>query len=446
MKAHTAVIILILLSWSWHECSAQDIWSLERCIEYACANNLSIKQQSLEVTRSENQLLQSRLSFVPSLSASVGHNLNWGRSVDLQNLEIIRNQLSQSTSASANTSIQLLDGLSKLYSLKSSRKSIDISLQEVERLKDEISISIVRSYLQILLAKEMLATSQENFKSISEQGDRTRLLVEAGSQPYTALLDIESQLAAERVQTVTAESQVTTSTLALQQLLDLPYSKDFQIHIPEIDGMLSSYHGYSADEIYASAQNLPVIQSARLSLDKGDIELKAAKGQYWPKISLSASYGTFYSSSSYSPSGTAYPFFEQFRDNINPSISIGLSIPIFSNWSVRTNVRNAELSRRSLEIDLKLKQQTLYKDIQTAVTEADTYYRKMEAALANVNSMQESFRYVQEKFNTGALNGTDYTVARTNLLKARSEYLQAKYQFVFQIKIIDFYKGLPLTL
>ena len=446
MKAHTAVIILILLSWSWHECSAQDIWSLERCIEYACANNLSIKQQSLEVTRSENQLLQSRLSFVPSLSASVGHNLNWGRSVDLPTLEIIHNQLSQSTSASANTSIQLLDGLSKLYSLKSSRKSIDISLQEVERLKDEISISIVRSYLQILLAKEMLTTSQENFKSISEQRDRTRLLVEAGSQPYTALLDIESQLAAERVQTVTAESQVTTSTLALQQLLDLPYSKDFQIHVPEIDGMLSSYHGYSADEIYASAQNLPVIQSARLSLDKGDIELKAAKGQYWPKISLSASYGTFYSSSSYSPSGTAYPFFEQFRDNINPSISIGLSIPIFSNWSVRTNVRNAELSRRSLEIDLKLKQQTLYKDIQTAVTEADTYYRKMEAALANVNSMQESFRYVQEKFNTGALNGTDYTVARTNLLKARSEYLQAKYQFVFQIKIIDFYKGLPLTL
>lgn len=446
MKAHTAVIIMILLSWSWHECSAQDIWSLERCIEYACANNLSIKQQSLEVTRSENQLLQSRLSFVPSLSASVGHNLNWGRSVDLQNLEIIHNQLSQSTSASANTSIQLLDGLSKLYSLKSSRKSIDISLQEVERLKDEISISIVRSYLQILLAKEMLATSQENFKSISEQRDRTRLLVEAGSQPYTALLDIESQLAAERVQTVTAESQVTTSTLALQQILDLPYSKDFQINVPEIDGMLSSYHGYSADEIYASAQNLPVIQSARLSLDKGDIELKAAKGQYWPKISLSASYGTFYSSSSYSPSGTAYPFFEQFRDNINPSISIGLSIPIFSNWSVRTNVRNAELSRRSLEIDLKLKQQTLYKDIQTAVTEADTYYRKMEAALANVNSMQESFRYVQEKFNTGALNGTDYTVARTNLLKARSEYLQAKYQFVFQIKIIDFYKGLPLTL
>lgn len=444
MKHLTAVLILIMLTAV--RLPAQDIWTLDRCIEYAWANNLSIRQQNIEVARSENQLLQSRLSFVPSLSASIGHNLNWGRSVDLQNLEIIHNRLSQSTSASANASIQLLDGLSKLYSLRSSRKSIDISLQEVERLKDEISISIVKGYLQILLAKELLATSQENFKSISEQRDRTRLLVEAGSQPYTSLLDIESQLATERVQTVTAESQVTTSTLALQQLLDLPYSKDFRIAVPEIDSVLSVYTGESADDIYSLAQDMPVVRSARLALDRGDIELKAAKGQYWPKISLSASYGTFYSSSSYAPDGMTYPFFEQFRDNINPSISIGLSIPIFSNWSIRTNVHNAELSRRSLEIDLKLKQQTLYKDIQTAVTEADTYYRRMEAALANVNSMQESFWYVQEKFNTGALNGTDYTVARTNLLKARSEYLQAKYQFVFQLKIIDFYKGVPLTL
>ena len=175
-------------------------------------------------------------------------------------------------------------------------------------------------------------------------------------------------------------------------------------------------------------------------MEASELELKIARSGYIPSLSLSAGIG------SSNANGSDFTFGEQIKQNWNNSVGITVSIPIFSNWSVRTNVRNAELSRRSLEIDLKLKQQTLYKDIQTAVTEADTYYRKMEAALANVNSMQESFRYVQEKFNTGALNGTDYTVARTNLLKARSEYLQAKYQFVFQIKIIDFYKGLPLTL
>ena len=425
---------------------AQDIWSLEKCIEYAWSNNLSIKQQNIEVSKSETQLLQDRLDFLPDLNVSFGHNLNWGRSVDLQNLEIIHNKLSQSTSASANASIYLLDGLSKLYGIKSSRKSLEISIQEVERLKDEISVSIARSYLQILLAKEVLAAAEESFNSLEKQRDRTRLLVEAGSQPYTALLDIESQLASERVQVVTAENRVKTSTLALQQLLDLQYDPDFQIMGPDIDYTIQKYTGYNIDEIYAGALSMPVIQSARLALTKGELDLKSAKGQFYPKISLAASYGTFYSSSTFAPDGSVYPFFEQFRDNINPSISIGLSIPIFNNWNVKTNVRNARLAKESLELDLRTKEQTLYKEIQTAVTEAETYYRQMEAAEANVSSMQESFRYVEEKFNAGALNSTDYTVARANLLKSRSEYLQAKYQFIFQLKIIDFYKGIPMSL
>lgn len=425
---------------------AQDIWSLEKCIEYAWSNNLSIKQQNIEVSKSETRLLQDRLDFLPDLNVSFGHNLNWGRSVDLQNLEIIHNKLSQSTSASANASIYLLDGLSKLYGIKSSRKSLEISIQEVERLKDEISVSIARSYLQILLAKEVLAAAEESFNSLEKQRDRTRLLVEAGSQPYTSLLDIESQLASERVQVVTAENRVKTSTLALQQLLDLQYDPDFQIMVPDIDYTIQKYTGYNIDEIYAGALSMPVIQSARLALTKGELDLKSAKGQFYPKISLAASYGTFYSSSTFAPDGSVYPFFEQFRDNINPSISIGLSIPIFNNWNVKTNVRNARLAKESLELDLRTKEQTLYKEIQTAVTEAETYYRQMEAAEANVSSMQESFRYVEEKFNAGALNSTDYTVARANLLKSRSEYLQAKYQFIFQLKIIDFYKGIPMSL
>ncbi len=442
---HTAAALVLTLLLSL-PVRAQDIWTLDRCIEYAWANNLNIRQQSIEVSRSENQLLQDKLDFVPGLNASIGHNLNWGRSVDLQNLEIIHNKLSQSTSASVNTSIYLLDGLSKLYSLRSSRKSLEISIQEVERLKDEISVSIARSYLQILLSTEILSAAQESLRSVTEQRDRTRVLVEAGSQPYTSLLELESQLASERVQVVTAQNQLTANSLALQQLLDLPYSEDFQIAVPDISAVMAAYTEDSTDNIYASAQSMPVIKSARLALEKGELDLRSAQGQYYPKITLSAGYGTFFSSSSLAPDGSVYPFFEQFRDNINPSVSIGLSIPIFNNWTVRTNVRNARLSRESLEIDLRMKQQTLYKDIQTAVTEAGTCFRQLEAAKANVESMEESFRYVQEKFDAGTLNGTDYTVAKTNLFKAWSEYIQAKYQFVFQLKIIDYYKGIPLTL
>lgn len=443
LTIHIAAIVLGLLPFQLH---AQDSWSLERCIRYAWDNNLTIRQQSLETVRSEAMLTQSRLSFLPSISASFGHNLNWGRSVDLQNLEIIHNKLSQSTSASANASIYLLDGLSKLNNLKSSRKSVEISLQEVERLKDEISISIVKSYLQILLSKEIEASAIESLNAVTAQRERTKLLVEAGNQPYSSLLEIESQLASERVQAVTAGNQVITNTLALQQLLDLPYDPEFRIEIPDTDCLLPESTDMDTEEIYSAAQSMPVIQSARLALDKGELDLRTARGQYYPKISLSASYGTFFSSSTFAPDGSVYPFFEQFRDNINPSISIGLTIPIFNNWSTKANVENARAAKESLELDLKIKQQTLYKEIQTAVTEAGTYLRQMEAALANMNSMRESFRYVEEKFNAGALNGTDYTVAMSNLKKAESEYLQAKYQYIFQLKIIDFYKGVPLSL
>ena len=280
---HTAAVIALTMLFSV-TLTAQDVWTLERCIEYAWANNLTVQKQNLEVSRSGNQLLQDKLDFLPSLSASFGHSLNWGRSVDLQNLEIIRNKLSQSTSASANASVYLLDGLSKLYSLQSSRKNLEISIQEVERLKGEISVSIAKSYLQILLSQEILAAAEESFQSISEQRDRTALLVEAGSQPYTALLEIESQLASERVQVVTAQGQVTANTLALQQLLDLPYSADFRIAAPDISLTAATYTGGNTDDIYAFAQSMPVIQSARLALEKGDLDLRTAQGQYWPKI------------------------------------------------------------------------------------------------------------------------------------------------------------------
>ena len=166
----------------------QKVWSLEECINHAWENNLTVKQKMVEVERGRNNLVKSKADFAPSINADIGYHLNWGRSVDLQNLEIIRNKLSQSTSASVSASVYILDGLSKLYTLKSESKSLEISLQEVESLKNEISISIAKCYLQILLAKEILSASESNFRSITGQRDRTRLLVDAGEADKEAIL------------------------------------------------------------------------------------------------------------------------------------------------------------------------------------------------------------------------------------------------------------------
>lgn len=419
---------------------SQEKWSLEKCINYAWENNLSIKQQELSVQRGENQLLQSKLDILPGLNGSVSHSMNWGKSVDLKDLKITYNNLSQSTSASLSTSVSLFSGLSKFYTVKDNETSLQISLQDVEKTKNDISISITKAFLQIMLSKEILVSREENFKSISEQCERTRKLVDAGSQAYSALLEIESQVASERVQLVSAKNQLANNYLSLVQLLDLPLTDQFDIDSPEISLSSNTFESQNTDSVYNASQALPQIKSAELSLLKSQYELSIAKGRLYPSISFNAGYGSYYSTT-----GTE-KFMDQFTENRNPSMGISLSIPIFNQWQVKTSIKNAELSVKNSEIELRSKHQNLYKEIQQAISDADSYYQQYCASEINMKAMEESFRYVEQKFNIGVLNGTDYTVAKTNLSKAQSDFLQAKYQYVFQLKIIDFYKGIPISL
>jgi len=449
MRRALFVTVSLLLAFGPVLNAQDDVWTLEKCIEYSWNNNLKIKQQSLSVETNENLLKKSKMDYIPSFNLNMNENLNWGRSVDLKNLEIIKNSLSTSTNASLSASIMLFDGLSKIYSLKGNELNLSISLQEVERLKNEMTIQITKAYLQVLLSKQLLRTSIENLESIQSQCDRTKVLVDAGSQPYSALLEMEAQLSSERVQTVSHSSTLKTNILTLTQLLDLENGTDFNVFIPmdeTLDACIASYYPSDMDQVYADALHLPVIKSAELSLEKSRIDLRSAKGKYYPTLSLSASYGAYYTSTSKDQSGKYIPFMDQIKDNVNPTLGFGLSIPIFNNYTVATNVKNAALEVKRQELELRSRHNDLYKEVQQALVDADSFYEKMQAAEVNLRSMTESFRYTEEKFNVGAVNSTDYIVSKTNLLKAQSEYYQTRFQFVFQLKIIDFYKGIPIKL
>ena len=367
--------------------------------------------------------------------------MNWGRSVNMNDLQIIQNKLSQSTSASARASVNLFEGFAKTNEVKSNNILREISVQEVDRLKNNISIEIARSYLQILLSKEIVKSAQESHNSVEEQVERTKKMVEQGSVAYSSLLEIEAQLASEKVQYVNAKNQLSTSLLTLKQLLDLESSvADFDVEDINVDNLTKDFYGESVDALFESSEDLPQIKIAELSLHNSSIQLDIARGRAMPTLSLSAGYGTYFSDS------RTETFFEQFKDNRNPSLSFSLSIPIFSNYQIRTGIKNAKLAVRKAEIDVKSTQQSLYKEIQQVNNDALASYEKYKASETNVKAMEESFRYVKEKFEIGVLNATDYTVARTNLFKATSDYHQSKYQYVFQLKILDFYKGVPISL
>jgi len=420
--------------------TGQKRWSLEECIKHAWDNNLLIKQQELSVEQSENNLAQSRMNYVPTVNASFNHSMNWGRSVNLQDLEIVENKLSQSTSASASAAINLFEGFTKKNDVKNKNILYLASVQEVERLKNDISVEIARSYLQILLSKEILKSTEAGFKSIEEQLERAGKLAEAGSVAYSTVLEVEAQLASERFQVVNAANQLKSNLLNLSSLLDLQEENLFDIEEVNVDKFIREFKGESVDELYKSSLSLPQIKGAELNLESAGLQLAIARGRMYPSLSFSAGYGSYYSDS------RDQSFFDQFNENRNPSIGIGLSIPVFNNLRVKTTIKNAELAMKSANYEVRSRQQILYKEIQQANSDAMASYERLKASESNVEATEESFRYVQQKFDVGALSATDYTIARTNLLKAKSEYYQSKYQFVFQLKILDFYRGIAISL
>ena len=419
---------------------AQKQWTLAECIQYARENNLSVKQQTLNISQVQNQLEQSKWALAPSLSASSGYNFSWGRSVNQQDLTIIENQLSQSGSFSLGASVTLFDGLQNTNTIKRNQTQLEISEQEVELLKNDLSLNIAQYFLQVILAKEMLETARLSHQSVSEQVERTRKLVDAGNLAHSNLLELEAQLAAEQVQIINAENNLRTTQLDLMQALDLSTETDFQIAHPQISIEEKVFSGADVDRLYTQSQSLPQIIVATHTVQLREYQLAIAKGQRYPSLSLSAGVGT-----NYNPD-LAESFFHQLDNRRSPYVGFSLRIPIFSNMSIKTNISNAKLAVNMSQIEMKNRQQVLYKQIQQANNNAISSFQRYQATEQNVKAIQESFRYVQQRFDLGMLNGTDYTVAKNNLFRAQSDNLQAKYQYVFQLKILDFYKGIPITL
>ncbi len=435
-------ILLLVASVSGAFCYGQKVWTLQQCIDYARRNNLQVKMEEISVEQARNTASQSKWDMAPSLNAGASHNMSWGRSVNLQTLEIIKNKRSMSTSGNLSASATIFQGLSKLNSIKSSSTQLKISEQQVEKTKNDITVQITRAYLQLLLAKQILQSARQSCQSTSEQVDRTAKLVDAGSQAYSTLLEVKAQLANEKSQVVSAQGDVRTNQLTLTQLLDLPEeeARNFDVADPQDTLPENLLPQDSAEGIYSQALELPQIKMAEYSLQKSQYDYKAVLGRMMPSLSVQAGYGSYYTD------GQSGAFFTQFEHNKNPSLGFSLSIPVFNGLAYRTSTRNARLAVENNRLLLQVQKQSLYKEIQAAYNEALNSYERMLAAKENMISIQESFTYTENKFNVGMMNATDYNIAKANLFKAISSYYQAKYQYLFELKILDFYRGKQIDL
>ncbi|MBR2134876.1 MAG: TolC family protein [Bacteroidales bacterium] len=441
MMKRVFIFILILLCMGNALSAQQKPWTLSQCIEYARQNNLQVKMEEIGVEQASNSTSQSKWDLAPSVNAGLSHNMSWGRSVNLQTLEIIKNKRSMSTSGNLSASATLFGGFSKTNAIKSNMTSLKIAEQQLEKIKNDITIQITRAYLQLLLSREIERSAQESCKSTEQQVERTAKLVDAGSQAYSTLLEVKAQLANEKSQLVAAQGDVRTNKLTLMQLLELPQEEEnsFEVQAPSEDKD-QLYLIEDVETIYRKALDLPQVKIAEYNLEKSKYDYKSILGRMMPSLSVQAGYGSYYTD------GQSGAFFTQFEHNKNPSIGFSLNIPVFNGLSARMAARNASLARQSNAIMLELQKQSLFKEIQSAHNEAVNSLERMNAAMENMLSIQESFTYTENKFNVGMMNATDYNIAKTNLFKAISAYYQAKYQYLFQLKILDFYKGKSIAL
>jgi outer membrane protein len=422
-------------------------WTLEECIAHALQNNIRIKQQEIMTQYQQSALEQSKLNLLPTLNGSASHNYAFGRALDETTYEFTENETVQSNNFYAGSNVTLFHGLVNYNTIQKNKYQLLASEQDLERFRDDISLSIAMAYLQILLNQELVTATEAQVELTRQQIERTGKLVEAGSIARGNLLDIEAQAAREELQLVNLQNQLTLSLLTLAQMLELPGADDFAVAVPVITVDEEAVKGGPLDIFSIAERSRPEILSAEYQLKSAELDLAIAKGGRSPRLSLGATASTGYSDKRLKPvTFEAYPFGEQLTDNLNYGLGFSLSIPIFNGWQVNTGIRNSRLGIENSQYALESTRKDLYKSIQQAFTDATGAMKKYNASQKAVTSMEEAFRYAEQKLDVGLVTAVEYNQSKTQLLNAQSEMAQAKYEFVFKTKVLDFYRGIPLTL
>jgi outer membrane protein len=456
-------------------------WTLEECVDYAYENNLNVQRGELAMRNNEALLRQNQLSRIPTLSMTGFNGWRWGRSIDPTTNTFVTNKF-LTNGFNWNSNVTLYNGMQQVNSVRQGRKDLEASYYDLQKTRNDVALDVVGAYLNVIFTRELLETARTQLASTQAQLDQTGKLVEAGSLPVTNLLNLQSELASNEVQVINRENDVQLAMLQLKQFLQIPASDDFDIETPEFEADNFQMVPYTAEGVYLEAlETQPEIKSASLNIESAKIGERIARGAQIPRLSLGLGASTNYSDQYRTPTGEtrteivpsqtigflqsdpsqlvqSVPFpqevpvtevrgvGDQWVDNRGYNIGFSLAIPIFQGYQIRTGIQQSKLQRESAEIAAKETRNFLRQTIETAYNDAQAASKVFEAAEKQVAALEESFRATERSYNLGAANFVDYQVASNNLFRARSDLLRSKYDYIFKLKILDFYLGNPLTL
>jgi outer membrane protein len=464
-------LILIFLLTLCFAVKSQATWDLQRCIAYAINHNIGLRQTALNNEINKNNTNQSKAAVLPAVNAGISHVYNFGQTIDrftntFANTEV----LSQNFFVSS--SVVLWSGLSQYNNIKANEYNYLSGVERLKQQQNDLSLNVANAYIGVIFSEELLKISQSQFDVTKEQMERTSKLVDAGSLAKSVEYDIKAQLANELVNITTAENNYQISILSLKQLMNFDSISNFVIERPEIMMQEAPLLENNVQNIYeASLKTQPSIKSNEYGILSAERTLRASKGKISPILTFNASMGTGTSGLAtdilgvrdvgvqpvgvtskgdivYTPI-TQYitrkkSLSDQFKDNVNKSVGFTLNIPIFNGLQTNTSIKNAKINALNARFSQDLTEQTLFKNIAQAHANAKAALNKYKACLLSVDAANESFKYAQQKFNAGAISGLDFSTSKNRQFAAESNLLQAKYDYVFKLKVLDYYQGKPL--
>ncbi len=457
-------------------------YSLQECVDMAIENNLSVRRSELSKEGAKINYNQSRANRLPDLNAGGSVGYNWGRSIDPTTNQFISQQISFS-GVNASSSVTVFNWFRITNTIKQNRLLVESADFGVDKAKNDISLMVVTAYLNVIFNKELLSNAEYQLQSSQEQLDRTAKLVKGGALPLTSELELVSQVATNEVQKVNADNALQLAKLNLKQIMLVPSSEDMNIQIPDLNIDLNPEMNITPEELYAAAvKAMPEIRGADLQVESSLAGVRVAEAGYTPVVSLSGSLRTNYSDAAdrsrplfdgtrdiTAPIGYLesdptqvvvddftvpnvigedpdFNLSEQYKENMSTQLSLNLSVPIFNNLRTASSVQRAKISLQQAEITAMETRNQLRQTIEQAYNDAFAASKTFSASSRQVEALEETFRSIQNQYNLGAANFTDFQVASNNLFRAKSDLVRAKFDYIFKTKVLDFYQGKTLKL
>jgi outer membrane protein len=457
MKVRLYIPLALFAVFALPAAAQQKKWTLQECVDHALSHNISVRQSELDLQTTAITKKDALGAFLPTANITGSHTWNIGLNINpLTNL--LQQQTIQYSNAGVSAQFDIYKGLQNQLNYRRAKMAIIAGQYQVQKMKDDTALNVANAFLEILFNKENLKVQQQQLAIDEEQGKRSGELVEGGQIPRGDLLDIQATVAQDRQKLIAAENQLLLSKLSLAQLLQLGDFATFDIADEEYNSEQSEILLQTPQAIFDKAKGIRTeIKLALANLDVAEQDIKIARRAYQPtlrgfySLNTRISYADNVTYNTPEDGGTPIPvfvnqpsFWNQFIDNKGHAFGFQLNVPILNGFSVRNNVERTKVALERAKLEYSQQELDLERNIYTAFTDAQGALRSYEAAVAAETARAGALTYARERYEVGLINVFDLNQAQTLSVNSQSEVLRTKYDFIFRVKILEFYFGIPL--